>query len=250
MAAGEPDTLEEVSLARTRGRGTKQVAKEVLTKTLKEAVRVKRLAGYRFRKAQVGTLTFSSGGADSRTFVIGKKLGEGGYSTIWKAYELQPDGGHRMFAVKRIVVDPSDLEQVDLVNGEVDAMEALPPHPNVLALTGSCRRPRRRGAGAGGDEVFLLLELCRGGSLATLLQRRSEVGHNLSLAEAVRIFLDMTHSVAHMHAQSPPLAHRDVRACPDAHLALPRPTLQPHPAAPPCSPTLQPHPTRGSAQGA
>mmetsp|Transcript_24478 Transcript_24478/g.74701 ORF Transcript_24478/g.74701 Transcript_24478/m.74701 type:complete len:829 (+) Transcript_24478:487-2973(+) len=51
-------------------------------------------------------------------------------------------------------------------------MAALPPHPNVLRLIGHCRRMRPKN---GGEEAYMLLELC-GQSLASHLQRRAGMG--------------------------------------------------------------------------
>ena len=57
----------------------------------------------------------------------------------------------------------------------------------------------------------MLLELCRGGSLAELLMRRAAEGRVLTAAEVARGFHDMALALAHLHEQSPPLAHRDVK---------------------------------------
>ena len=40
---------------------------------------------------------------------------------------------------------------------------------------------------------------------------RSVANEPLSAPEAARVFLDMANALAHLHSQSPPLAHRDVK---------------------------------------
>ena len=163
---------------------------------------------------RAGVLAFQSG-TERRTFAIGKKLGEGGYSTIWKVHEWQPDGSEKQFAVKRVILDRRDPEQVALVEHEISVMRSLPPHPNVVELVGTCRR--ERGSGGAQDEVFLLLELCRGGSLAELLMARAEVGEVaapgrwLNPGEVAKAFHDMALGIAHLHSLPVPLAHRDVK---------------------------------------
>ena len=184
-------------------------ARATLRKALKEAKLLKRRATFGWRHLRTGVLTFQSGDS-RRTFAVGKKLGEGGYSTIWKVHEWQPDGSERQFAVKRVILDRKDAEQVALVEHEVAVMRSLPPHPNVVELIGTCRR--QKGASGSADEVFLLLELCRGGSLGEMLIRRAEAPQQpLSPGEVAKAFYDMACSLSHLHAQSPPLAHRDVK---------------------------------------
>ena len=70
-----------------RARAARWLAKRVKEAKLLPARGVHSL--HRFRK---GTLTFSSAGEAPRTFVIAGKLAEGGYSTIWRVLEWQPDG--------------------------------------------------------------------------------------------------------------------------------------------------------------
>ena len=60
-------------------------------------------------------------------------------------------------------------------------MQALPPHPHLLGLVGFCRRRDKRSGAADsrfalGHELLMMLELCSGGSLASLIQRRVDAG--------------------------------------------------------------------------
>ena len=186
-------------------------------KVAKEVGKAGRTAALKVRRMRAANLTFEAsapdGGVVSRKFAIVSKLGEGGYSTIWSVRERQPDGAEVEYAVKRVLIDGSDSEQLALVEGEIAAMRSLPPHPHIVTLLGFCRKPRAAGGGgrSGLDEFYLLLEMCGGGSLAGMLQRRHTEGAPLQPAEVLRIFLDMCHAVAHLHALQQPLAHRDVK---------------------------------------
>lgn len=40
--------------------------------------------------------------------MVGKQLGEGGYATVWRVLEREPDGKTRQLAVKRIVYHAAD----------------------------------------------------------------------------------------------------------------------------------------------
>ena len=186
-------------------------ASAFIRKALKEATVLGRRATFGWRHLRAGVLDFQTTGAEGsrRTFAIGKQFGEGGYSTIWRVHEWQPDGTEKQFAVKRVILDRRDAEQLALVEHEVNVMRSLPPHPNVVELIGTCRR--QRGASGAQDEVFILLELCRGGSLGEQLIARAEAKHALSPGECAKAFHDMALALSHLHAQSPPLAHRDVK---------------------------------------
>ena len=87
-------------------------------------------------------------------------------------------------------------------------MRSLPPHPNVLELVGACTR---KTADAKCDELYLLMELCTGGSLAELLQRRALEGCTLSPSEVHSALRDMAAALAHLHGRAHPIAHRDVK---------------------------------------
>jgi hypothetical protein len=93
---------------------SKGKAAAMLSKTLKECVVIGRRARFSWRRMRAGVLVFKESremGGGQRVFAIGKKLGEGGYSTIWLVHEWQPDGSERQYAVKRVLVNRSDPEQ-------------------------------------------------------------------------------------------------------------------------------------------
>ena len=201
-----PVALDSVAQRRAKALG-------VLTKGLREIRGLSRRATFRWRHLRAGVLIFQESqeqGGGQRTFAISRKLGEGGYSTIWRVHEWQPDGAERQFAVKRVLFDSRDAEQAEQVRHEVRVMRSLPPHPNVVELIGTCHR-KRGTAGGAQDELFLLLELCRGGSLGEMLVARQAANEPLSVVEAARAFFDMVASLVHLHAQAQPLAHRDVK---------------------------------------
>ena len=124
--------------------------------------------------------------------------------------EWQPDGSERQFAVKRIIVDRNDSEHVEITQREIGTMRSLPPHPNIVELIGICKR-QSGSSRTSVEEVFLLLELCKSGSLAEILMQRAEQKAPLTPSEAAKALYDMALALCHMHAQTPPLAHRDVK---------------------------------------
>ena len=87
-------------------KGRASLAALYLRKGMKETLTLGRRAAFGWRHLRVGVLAFNEPASGTRrTFAIGKKLGEGGYSTIWRVHEWQPDGSERQFAVKRIIID-------------------------------------------------------------------------------------------------------------------------------------------------
>lgn len=217
MPKREPSADDESIMDESEKISAKGKAAAMLSKTLKECVVIGRRARFSWRRMRAGVLVFKESremGGGQRVFAIGKKLGEGGYSTIWLVHEWQPDGSERQYAVKRVLVNRSDPEQAAAVEHEVTVMRSLPPHPNLVELIGTCNRPLVGGAGGASssqEEMYLLLELCRGGSLAELLIARAAEEAPLASSFVARTFRDMAMPLVLMHAQPRPLAHRDVK---------------------------------------
>ena len=64
-------------------------------------------------------------------------------------------------------------------------------------------------AGAAGNDAVFVMELCDGGSLLDALNARAP--RPFAEADLLAIFLDVCQGVAFMHAQKPPIAHRDIK---------------------------------------
>lgn len=61
--------------------------------------------------------------------MVGKQLGEGGYATVWRVIEREPDGKTRQLAVKRIVYNPADEDAVAAVR--FSCSPQLCPRPKI-----------------------------------------------------------------------------------------------------------------------
>lgn len=59
----------------------------------------------------------------------------------------------------------------------------------------------------GRGEYLLLTELCSGGQIVDFLRQKQR----LSLNEIVQIFYQCCRAVEHLHAQKPPVVHRDLK---------------------------------------
>lgn len=153
--------------------------------------------------------TFSSGPTSHSAFVnkrlnfpthsvrLGKVFAEGGFSLIHIAVPLSGPPNER-FAVKRMAYASSDPESRRVIDAEIDFLSQLPPHPNVVRFHSALKQA---------DTAFLLFELVDGGTLQDTLSRikpRTE-------SKLLSIFSDIVDAIAHLHAQDPPIAIRDVK---------------------------------------
>eukprot|EP00301_Raphidiophrys_heterophryoidea_P011573 c17714_g1_i1.p1 GENE.c17714_g1_i1~~c17714_g1_i1.p1 ORF type:complete len:572 (-),score=102.57 c17714_g1_i1:224-1897(-) len=141
-----------------------------------------------------------------RVLTIGKhtvrikaQLAEGGYSFVYSANDTLTD---QQFALKRMVCQDKDMMR--LARNEISMLERLPDHPNVVRFYG--KTEERRG---NATEVFVLLELCPGGHLVGALDQRQRVP--VPENEIWAIFEQICAAVCHLHSQSPPIVHRDLK---------------------------------------
>lgn len=84
-------------------------------------------------------------------------------------------------------------------------MRQLSPHPNVVQLHAV---EQKKGSGPE-QEVYFLMDLCTGGTLYNVMERFEE--QHLSYKQLLQLFFHVSRAVAHMHAQDPPIAHRDLK---------------------------------------
>ena len=136
-------------------------------------------------------------------------LAEGGYSFVYLARQSQPP--HRQFAAKKVLTQ--DEETRGIAEMELQVLEQLAGEPGVVGYFGSCCRvlPNTH------REYWMLLEFCPNGSLIDLLYAKGkkpgefERRPALPQARVLEVFESIVTGVQAMHAQSPPVAHRDLK---------------------------------------
>ena len=122
-------------------------------------------------------------------------LGRGGFGTVRKARD-RTTGLIR--AIKAVHCEEgAGEEQWERLFGEVEALIAMSPHPNIVRLHGYYR---------GKDTLYLVEEFCSGG---TLEQRLKQRGGRLQASEAADVLRHMLRSVLCCHAHG--LSHRDLK---------------------------------------
>ncbi|CAL0333154.1 unnamed protein product [Lupinus luteus] len=146
-------------------------------------------------------------GLEGRTIDVGnlkinvqKAIAEGGFSCVY----LVRDAVHmsKLYALKHIICN--DEESLGLVKKEISVMKSLKGHPNVVTLYAHAIIDMGRT-----KEAFLVMEFCEK-SLVNVLESRGAAYFDEK--QVFAIFRDACNAVFAMHCQSPPVAHRDLKA--------------------------------------
>jgi serine/threonine kinase 16 len=134
-------------------------------------------------------------------YVPSKKIGEGSYGIVWA---VKSSAGE-IYALKRMILGDDNrslaLKEIDLLL-ELSALN----HPNIIKLVEYAENPWKQGM----YEYLLLFPLYTG-SLQQYLTHLRENEQNLSLKEAIAIFVGVCEGVTCFHHHSPPLVHRDIK---------------------------------------
>lgn len=146
-------------------------------------------------------------GLEGRVFDVGNvkvqvrnAIAEGGFSCVYLARDaINPS---KQYALKHMICN--DSESLDLVMKEISVMRLLKGHPNVVTLVAHAILDMGRV-----KEALLVMEFCEK-SLVGVLENRG-AGY-FDEKQVLLIFRDVCNAVFAMHSQSPPIAHRDLKA--------------------------------------
>ncbi|XP_022770067.1 AP2-associated protein kinase 1-like isoform X2 [Durio zibethinus] len=127
-------------------------------------------------------------------------IAEGGFSCVYLAKDALHASKH--YALKHIICN--DQESLDLVVKEISVMKSLQGHPNVVTLYAHTILDLGRT-----KEALLVMEFCDK-SLVNVLEARGAA--YFEEKQVLTIFRDVCNAVFAMHCQSPPIAHRDLKA--------------------------------------
>ncbi|PON65503.1 Serine/threonine protein kinase [Parasponia andersonii] len=127
-------------------------------------------------------------------------IAEGGFSCVYLARDVVHVS--KQYALKHIICN--DGESLDLVMKEISVMKALRGHPNIVTLYAHTILDMGRT-----KEALLVMEFCEK-SLVNVLESRGS-GY-FDEKQVLQIFRDVCNAVFAMHCQSPPVAHRDLKA--------------------------------------
>eukprot|EP00947_MAST-08B_sp_MAST-8B-sp1_P003890 g3890.t1 len=132
---------------------------------------------------------------------IRKQLAEGSFGTVFLAYDYSTSSNH---ALKQMRVQRDNLDMLAAARAEIRVMHRLPPHPNVARFVAASSMEDAHSV-----TFLILMEYCPGGGLNDLLDARRT--RRLSEREVLTVMLHVASGVAHLHAQEPAIAHRDLK---------------------------------------
>ncbi|KAK4746249.1 hypothetical protein SAY87_012561 [Trapa incisa] len=146
-------------------------------------------------------------GLEGRTIDVGNlkihvrsAIAEGGFSCVY----LARDSLHvsKQYALKHMICN--DEESLELVMKEISFMKSLKGHPNVVTLLAHTILDMGRT-----KEALLVMEFCDRWLVNVLETRGSGFFEEKQI---LLIFRDVCNAVFALHCQSPPIAHRDLKA--------------------------------------
>uniref|UniRef100_A0A8C2HN08 non-specific serine/threonine protein kinase n=1 Tax=Cyprinus carpio TaxID=7962 RepID=A0A8C2HN08_CYPCA len=141
-----------------------------------------------------------------RAFTVGRHqvtVEETLAEAIYTIFLVRTNQGVRC-ALKRMYVN--NEHDLQVCKREIQIMRDLNGHKNIVGFLDSSIT-----AVGGGDvwEVFILMDVCRGGQVVNLMNQRLQTG--FSEQEALQIFCDTCEAVACLHQYKTPIIHRDLK---------------------------------------
>lgn len=127
-------------------------------------------------------------------------IAEGGYGFV---YEATNESGE-LLALKQMIVPDSDDNKIKYCKREISILKHLPPCRNIVRYVDSIRVHRKD---LRQRHYFLLTEMCRCNLWDFMTQSNGFGSEEFILF----IFSQVCCAIRHLHHQSPPIAHRDVK---------------------------------------
>ncbi|KAK4702101.1 hypothetical protein P7C70_g4121, partial [Phenoliferia sp. Uapishka_3] len=144
---------------------------------------------------------------------VDRFLSEGGFAHVYLATSDSPiPAGSPTATTKHVLkrMAVPDKAGVEEVGKEVEVMRLLKNHPKIVNfIEASVSEMSGAGGTMKGYEIYILMEWCPGGGIIDMMNTRLQ--NRLTESEILKIFSDTVEAVAHMHYQSPPLIHRDLK---------------------------------------
>uniref|UniRef100_A0A8C0LT97 Myosin IIIA n=1 Tax=Canis lupus dingo TaxID=286419 RepID=A0A8C0LT97_CANLU len=145
------------------------------------------------------TIIFDNFPDPSDTWEITETIGKGTYGKVFKV--LNKKNGQKA-AVK--ILDPiHDMDEE--IEAEYNILKTLSDHPNVVRFYGMYFKKDK----TNGDKLWLVLELCNGGSVADLVKGLLKKGKRMSEPIIAYILHEALLGLQHLHNNK--TIHRDVK---------------------------------------
>lgn len=132
---------------------------------------------------------------------VKKLIAEGGFAYVFVAQTL--DSGQE-YALKKLMA--ADDETSKAIIQEINILKQLSDHPNIIQFVAAAFIDKNQSSN-GMAEFLLLTELCTGSLVDVLSERTTPLPPDV----VCRVFWQVCQAVHHMHMQSPPIIHRDLK---------------------------------------
>uniref|UniRef100_UPI00358F29BB myosin-IIIa n=1 Tax=Myxine glutinosa TaxID=7769 RepID=UPI00358F29BB len=126
-------------------------------------------------------------------------IGKGTYGKVYRARNRQ-NGTNA--AIK--ILDPINEIDED-IEAEYSILQSLPQHPNVVTFYGIFHKRDSLSR----EQLWLVLELCDGGSVAELVKRQLALGERMAEPLIAYILHGALHALQHLHSHG--VIHRDIK---------------------------------------
>lgn len=123
----------------------------------------------------------------------------GGFAFV---YVVQDTQNGTEYALKRLI--GADKQACNNIIREINIHKQISGHINIVKYVAASFIDRTNTA-QGNAEYLLVSELCKGGTLVDCL------GSTLDPAIILKVIYQAAKAVAHLHSQSTPITHRDIK---------------------------------------
>ncbi len=137
-------------------------------------------------------------------YVVREIIGRGGMGSIYLADDERLEG--RVCAIKEVWQDP-DLPE----NLRRQAREQFYREASVLARLDHPNLPKVSDFFSEGTRDYIVMDFVPGEDLKTLMDRARREGRFLSQQDVLAWAAQLADALAYLHAQNPPVIHRDVK---------------------------------------
>ncbi|KAJ6640225.1 Cyclin-G-associated kinase [Pseudolycoriella hygida] len=130
---------------------------------------------------------------------VKRVIAEGGFGFVFVVQDVQ---NGEEYALKRLL--GADKQACNNIIREINLHKQVSGHPNIVKYIAATYIDRT-GSAQGNAEYLLVSELCKGGSLIDCM------GAQIEPETILKVFYQACQAVKHLHSQSIPITHRDIK---------------------------------------